>query len=242
MIGRVSRVGLVLLAPLMLLGCLLAPGKFTSSLVINADRSFTYTYSGEVYAFDMNDAMKGMGTPGGDEDDKTKTSLDKVGFQKKDAAPKEPDADTKADNDTKNRALAAALAKEIGYRKVEYLGDNKFMIDYQISGKLDHTFIFPYNLDAGVILPFVAVELRANGTVRIKAPGFANDSKDTSGVGGDAGKAAAKLDGTFTLDTDAELISQNNEEGATTSGARKIVTWKASPLTSTAPMAVLKFK
>jgi hypothetical protein len=240
MIGRVSRIGLVLLAPLMLLGCLLAPGKFTSALVINADRTFTFSYTGEVYAFDMSEAMKGMGD--GDKDKTDSTSLDKVGFQKKGA---EPDADTQAAADTKNRAIAAALAKEAGYRKVDYLGNNKFMIDYQITGKLDHAFIFPYNVDAGVILPFVVIELRANGTVRVKAPGYANDSKEAAGgMGADANanKAADKLDGTFTLDTDAELISQNNEEGATTTGARKVVTWKATPLTTTAPMAVLKFK
>lgn len=245
---RMSRLALVFLAPLMLVGCLLAPGKFTSNLTINADRTFTYSYVGEVYGFDMDDAMKNM--PGADsKDDKTDgVSLDKVsfgvGFQKKDGGKKDDSADTKAALDAKNRAMAETLAKEQGFRKVEYLGDNKFMIDYQISGKLDHTFLFPYNLDAGIIIPFVAVEVRANGTVRVKAPGFANDSKDTAGMGGmgaDTSKTASKLDGVFTLDTDAAIVSQNNEDGAKTANGRTTIAWKATPLTGTAPMAVLKF-
>lgn len=242
---RFARLALVLAAPFLLVGCLLAPGKFTSTLVINADRTFTYSYQGEVYAFDMSEAMKNLPRDGNDADkSKSNASLVQAGWQKKDTPkPDGDDADGKAATDAHNRELAAALSKEAGFRKVEYVGDGKFMIDYQISGRLDHTFLFPYNLDAGIIFPFVAIELRANGTVRIKAPGFANDAKDMSGgMGPDASKMANKLDGTFTLDTDAELISQNNEDGAVTANGRSKVTWKATPLTSTAPMAVVRFK
>jgi hypothetical protein len=253
MIGRVSRLSLVLLAPFLLVGCLLAPGKFTSSLVINADRTFTYSYVGEVYGFDLDDAMKDKDSDTDSEDapaDASKSSLQKIALtaddDDKDSA--QSKAEKKAATDAKNRELAATLAKEVGYRKVEYVGDNKFLIDYQISGKLDRSFIYPYNLDAGIIVPFIAIEVRGNGTVRVKAPGFANDSKDASaglgamgGMGGsDAAKATSKLDGTFTLDTDAEIVSQNNEDGATTVGKRKVISWKATPLSTTAPMAVLR--
>jgi hypothetical protein len=254
MTARVTRLALALLAPLLLVGCLLAPGKFTSTLTINADRTFTYSYQGEVYAFDLNEAMKDMPSGNdGDGDDTKKTGLQTAAFDGaagQDSGPDAPqdkgtakdDAKSKADTDAKNRELAATLSKEAGFRKVDYVGDNKFLIDYQISGRLDHTYLFPYNLDAGIIIPFVAVELRANGTVRVKAPGFANDSKDAAGgMGSDASKASAKLDGTFTLDTDAEIVSQNNEDGVKTVTGRKTVTWKATPLSSTAPMAVVRF-
>lgn len=255
MTARVTRLALALLAPLMLLGCLLAPGKFTSTLTINADRTFTYSYQGEVYAFDLNEAMKDM--PSGGDDDNTKktdgVSLQKIGFdesgQKSGKGEKNSKDDAKdnakaqAAADAKNREMAATLSKEAGFRKVTYVGNNKFVIDYQISGKLDHTFLFPYNLDAGIIIPFVAVEIRANGTARVKAPGFANDSKDSAGgmAGSDASKASAKLDGTFILDTDAEIVSQNNEDGVKVVNGRKTVTWKATPLSNTAPMAVVRF-
>ncbi len=247
MTARVSRLALVLLAPLLLVGCLLAPGKFTSTLTINADRTFTYSYQGEVYAFDVNQAMKDM--PSGTDDDTKKTdgvSLQNTGFQKGDKKSRKDDAKTDAESqaaaDVKNREMAVTLSKEAGFRKVDYVGDNKFVIDYQISGKLDHTYLFPYNLDAGIIIPFVAVEIRANGTARLKAPGFANDSKDSAGgMGPDASKASAKLDGTFILDTDAEIVSQNNEDGVKVVNGRKTVTWKATPLSNTAPMAVVRF-
>ena len=241
---RIARLALVLAAPLLLVGCLLAPGKFTSTLVVNADRTFTYTYQGEVYSFDMSQAMKDLPGKGDDEDGgKSSTSLTQAGWQKTPAKP-DDDADTKAAADAHNRAIAEALSKEAGFRKVEYLGDGRFMIDYQISGKLDRTFVFPYNLDAGIIMPFIVIEPRANGTIRIKAPGFANDAKDMAGGGmpTDTSKMASKLDGTFTLDTDAELVSQNNEDGATTANGRSKVIWKATPLTGAAPMAVLRFK
>ncbi len=244
---RVMRLATILLGPLMLIGCLLAPGKFTSTLTINADRTFTYTYQGEVYAFDLNDAMKDMPSGNDDDDDTKKTdgaSLKTAAFdaEQDKGTDKKDDAKAKADNDAKNREMAATLSKEAGFRKVEYVGDNKFVIDYQISGKLDHTYLFPYNLDAGIIIPFVAVELRANGTARVKAPGFANDTKDAAGgMGSDASKASAKLDGTFILDTDAEIVSQNNEDGVKVVNGRRTVTWKATPLSSTAPMAVVRF-
>lgn len=219
--GAWFRIVGALAAPLLLAGCLLAPGKFTSKLTVNADRSFTYSYLGEVYALDPSMNLA-------------------------EAADKARAAETakkKAEAETKNRAIAEALSKEAGYRSVRYLGDGKFLIDYQVSGRLDHNFIYPFNLDAQAIVPFVAVELRANGTVRVKAPGFANDSKDQAGpMGGMGGDASAKMDGSFTLDTDAEIVSTNNEEGPIASGPRKTLVWKVSPLARDAPTAVLRLR
>ena len=38
-----ARFAFILAAPLLLASCLLTPGKFTSTLDINRDRSFTFT-------------------------------------------------------------------------------------------------------------------------------------------------------------------------------------------------------
>ncbi len=103
--------------------------------------------------------------------------------------------------------------------------------------------MWPYNVDAELMFPFIAVELRANNTVRMKAPAFANDSSKSSSAMGMQGldKASSQLDGAFTLDTNAEIVSQNSEEGAVTApGGRKTITWKATPLTKDAPSAVLR--
>ena len=220
--GAWFRIVGALAAPLLLAGCLLTPGKFASKLTVNADRSFTYTYTGEVYAIDQDMNLT-------DASDKAKAA---------------ETAKKKAEAETKNRAIAEALSKEAGYRSVRYLGDGRFVIDYQISGRLDHNFIYPFNLDAQAIIPFVAVELRANGTARVKAPGFANESKDQAGPMSGMGDSSGsdKIDGAFVLDTDAEIVSTNNEEGPQASAERKLLTWKVNPLTRDAPAAVLRFK
>lgn len=229
--GRLFKVALALLLPFALASCVLAPGKFVSTLRIDADRHFAFSYVGEVYAIDMSDSMKGLGDSPGEH-------ATPAAFQAGDT----PDpAKKKAANDARNREIAAALSKEAGYRKVTYVGDGKFEIDYAASGTLDHAFLFPYNIDAEAIFPFVVVETRANGTVRVKAPGFAVDDNSKSVPG--AGQQPSKLDGTFTIDTDAEIVSQNNEEGAKPGAAgRRTIIWKATPLTRDAPTAVLRLK
>lgn len=224
MVQPFVRIAAALLLPLALAACVLAPGKFTSMLTINADRSFAFTYQGEVYAMDVGKSLSGsLGNSNG------KTKPDPA-----------QDAQDKAEADRKAREIAAALGREAGYRKVEYLGDGRFMIDYAISGRLTHNFLYPFNIDAEAIIPFVAVELRADGKVRVKAPAFARDSGSSAappGMGEAGGNT--KLDGTFTFDTDAEVVSQNNEAGVATVSGRKRMTWTVTPLTKEAPMAVL---
>lgn len=251
MFDRFKGIALALLAPVLLVGCAFSPGKFVSTLTILADRSFTFSYQGEVIAVDiagemakgMGDAFKGMG----DADDKKKTTtslLRDAAWQEDEDAPAaeeedsaKDDAEETAKKEAKFKAIAEALTKEAGYRSVTYKGDGVFVVDYQISGKLTHNFLWPFNVDAEVIFPFVVVELRGADVVRVKAPAFGDS--DSPGKGKSDG-ASAKLDGTFTLVTDGEIVSQNNEDGAKTEGNRRTVTWKATPLSKDAPMAVLK--
>ena len=249
MFGRIKGLTLALLAPLVLIGCAFSPGKFTSSLTLLADRSFTFSYQGEVIAVDLASEMaKGMGDAFKDKDeDKKETSdtamLRPAAWQAKTPGNKEEpveEGDSAADEakkEAKFKAIGEALTKEAGYRSVVYKGKGVFLIDYQISGKLTHNFLWPYNLDAEVIFPFVVIEMRGRDQVRIKAPAFGDDDSPAKGKGDDS---KAKLDGVFTLITDGELVSQNNEDGATSAGGRKTVTWKATPLSKDAPMAVVR--
>lgn len=231
---------LAALAPmLMLSSCILAPGKFTSTLRIDADGHFQFSYQGEV--IDNDETPADLASAG---DTKPSPTEQRAQAQKAAAA--------KAEMERKRRALAEALSHEAGYRQVTYLGDGKFMVDYAVSGTLDHDFVWPFNLDAQVVFPFIAIELRKGGTVRVKAPAFANDDSsakamgDLGGLGGLGGGSAAsgssQLDGSFTLDTDAAIISQNNEEGVSQSGGRTIIRWLATPQTKAAPTAVLKVR
>lgn len=251
MFDRIKGIALALIAPLVLVGCAFSPGKFTSSLIILADRSFTFSYQGEVIAVDLASEMaEGMGDAFKDDEDKDKKDtsntalLQPAVWQDGDAAgnttepsDEEDAAETEAKKEAKFKAIGEALTKEAGYRSVTYKGKGVFLIDYQIGGKLTHNFLWPYNLDAEVIFPFVVIEMRGKDQVRVKAPAFGDDDSPAKGKGDDS---KAKLDGTFTLITDGELVSQNNEDGATSAGGRKSVTWKATPLSKDAPMAVVR--
>jgi len=229
------------LAPLMLLSaCLLTPGKFAATLDVRADRSFTFTYQGEMIANDFGeDAGKAMKSEGEDTPPANKNTAYYKKIADNDGDGAAPGKDTQA----KMAAIADALMKEQGFRSVTYLGNNKFMVDYAISGRLDHSFVFPFNPDAQAVFPFLAAEVRKDGKLRIQAPGFANSSdKSSSPMGGAGmGDTAKDLDGTFTLVTNAEIVSQNQEDGVTDTPQGKRISWKVSPLTRVAPMATLRF-
>lgn len=236
-----------LLLPLMLAACLFQPGKFESAMTIHKDRSFTFTYKGEVMAVDLGgmtgDMAKAMSTV----DDSTTEKADDAATMPEDMAELEQEtpeqkAAKKAEKDADYRELATQLSKEYGYKTVEYRGDGMFYVDYAISGTLTHGFTFPFNQDTAMVFPWVTVELRGGDTVRVKAPGFAK--ADMGGLGGalDAagGEPPSKMDGTFTLTTDAVLVSQNEENGAKTVGGNSVVSWRINSRTEAAPMAVLR--
>ena len=52
-----ARLALLLAAPLLLVSCVLSPGKFVSALHIGKDRSFTFSYVGEVILLDPAEGM-----------------------------------------------------------------------------------------------------------------------------------------------------------------------------------------
>jgi hypothetical protein len=235
-------------ASLVLSSCILSPGKFVSTLHIGKDRSFTFTYVGEVILLDPAAAMQqgiqeGMTSTtdtsdGGDMDADPDDVLANVVENPAPAAPAAPAAET-AQQIAEGKAIAEALSKEVGYRSVEYLGKNKFRVDYAMSGRLDRSFAYPINLDAKSIIPWIAVEVRKDRTARIMAIAFGDTD---AGMGG-AGKGPSEekeRDGTFTLTTDAELVMQNNEEG-TVPGAGTKVVWRVTPTSKTVPTAVVRF-
>lgn len=252
----------ILVAPLLLTSCLLVPAKFVSTLDIQPDRTFTFTYVGEVMLLkssrpDMNapdadgeekGSEQSFGAPAGEE-----PRMFPIAVKSASGKPAKPGEDfgESSEDVAQIKRLAEMLRNEYGYRSVRYLGDRKLAIDYRISGTLDHAFLFPFNPDGEIIVPFVAIELRGKDRVRVKAPGFASEgaSSPMSGMGGlggamgSADNPASALDGTFTLTTGAEIVSQNQEDGAQTlpDGSRKII-WTATPLTKGAPMAVLKVR
>ena len=114
--GRLFKAMVALLLPIALASCVLAPGKFVSTLKVDADRHFAFSYVGEVYAIDVGDyMMKGVGDtpadktdPSSDDGDDSPT-LRPAALQKGD---KDDPAAKKAATDARNREIAAALSKE----------------------------------------------------------------------------------------------------------------------------------
>lgn len=257
---KLARILTMLAAPLLLASCLFTPGKFVSTLDIKADRSFTFTYVGEVVLIDpqdafakgMADGMSGTGStvdtadPDPDTDDEdviTNAAEDSPpAVEMAPPAPATPQPETQAQI-AKRRAMAELLAKEIGYRSVEYLGNDKFRVDYAITGRLDRSFVYPFNVDAKSFFPWIAIEVRRDNTARIMALAFGDSDQAMGSMPGanePAGKQPTTREGTFTLTTDAALVMQNNEEGVAAGPGTKIV-WKITPATTAVPTAVVRF-
>jgi hypothetical protein len=229
------RFALALAAPLLLASCLLSPGKFVSTLDIKKDRSFTFTYAGEVIMLDPQQEMQSS-TSSADEDEDEGEDASET------PAPPETPVTPAVESEEKmaeRRAIAEHLSKEAGYRSVEYLGNNRFRVDYAMSGRLDRSFVYPINVDAMAIVPWIAVEVRKDGTARVKALAFGDlDHPMTSNMS--PAKDKPGREGTFTFTTDATLVMQNNEEGAAPGPGTKVV-WRITPATKSVPTAVVRF-
>ncbi|MEA3064756.1 MAG: hypothetical protein QOJ27_1202 [Sphingomonadales bacterium] len=233
------RFAFVAAASLVLSSCILSPGKFVSTLHIAKDRSFTFTYVGEVILLDPAAAMQqGMqdGLAGAADD-----VVDENGNSVAPAAPATPAAPAAetAKSIAEAKAVAEALSKEIGYRSVEYLGHNKFRVDYAMTGRLDRSFLYPINIDAKSIIPWIAVEVRKDRTARILAIAFGDQDMDM-GSAAKPDSQPKERSGTFTFTTDAELVMQNNEDGMAPGPGTRVV-WTVTPTSKTVPTAVVRF-
>jgi hypothetical protein len=226
---NMARLTLMGAAPLLLVSCLLTPGKFVSTLDIRKDRSFTFTYAGEVIAAEERTSESTDCEPGED------------GCDAKAVA--ERKARKAAEQEAKLRDVAEALRREQGYRSVEYLGRRRFRVDYALSGRLDRNFVYPFNSDAAAVFPWVVVELRKDGTARMKAPGLGDEEEaSASSPAGPLGESGSERDGTFTFTTDAELVMQNEESGPQPGpGGAKRVVWRVTPASKAVPTAVVRF-
>jgi len=148
------------------------------------------------------------------------------------------------------QALAAQIARQKGWKSVVYRGKGIFDVDYEIAGMLDRDFLFPVYPDASVIYPMVIARRRADGTVQITAPSFANTAGNPmaamammGAMGGDADKEAASpspANGGFTLKTDAPILTNNTEDGAAPMGTMQQLYWPVTPRTTKIPETLLR--
>ena len=148
-------------------------------------------------------------------------------------------------------AFARRLQGNAGWKSVTHKGNGVFAVDYEVAGRLDRDFIFPVFEGVDFIVPFVQLVRRADGKVHVTAPAFINTeqgplSGSALGAAAMGGGRSDKPDGfkrpqgTFTLTTDAEILTNNTENGPVQSGASRILKWVVGPLERNKPEALLR--
>lgn len=193
---------------LVLTGCFMTPGKFTSELAITGPDTFTFSYEGEIFFLGLSklaqmDAGKEVFTPPDCYDDETFETRDcseaEIASQRADweagAAERAEQAKKQAQqmaalmggidpSDPKAaEELVKLLQRQKGWERVVHKGDGVFDVSYRITGTMGHDFMFPLIEGFPTTNPFVQVFLRKGGQVRINAPGFAVQNTETGGMG-----------------------------------------------------------
>ena len=266
---RIAAAVLVTALTLLLGACLFAPGKFSSSLDVRKDRSFTFRYSGEIIMLPLvESAKKANFTPDPCHDEGSyeerpcrpqEIADQKKAWDEQQAAKRKSDAQAAQylfggidpSNPAAAQEIAARLQRQAGWNKVTYLGAGRFSVDYVLSGRLDHDFAFPTVERFPMANAFVQISLRDDGSVRIDAPGFgpaAGGSGAAGMLGGLGGMASADtpdqpnpMDGSFTIHTDGAILANNTDEGPQAEpGSSHLLAWQANPRTQAAPMALIQ--
>lgn len=197
---RRAAAGLAAALALVLGGCMLAPGTFTSQLELRQGGTFSYTYQGEIYILAMGQLAE-MGEALEDENETFEAACfgedtlegrdcteeeraDQLAAWEEEQAEKRRDREQGAEmmramlggidpSDPEAAAeFASRLERQAGWERVEYKGDGLFDVDFRIAGRLDHDFLFPTMERMQMANFFLLAANRDDGTVRVEAPGF----------------------------------------------------------------------
>ena len=150
-------------------------------------------------------------------------------------------------NDKALKKFAETLKKYDGWEKVEYAGNNIFNIEYRASGNFDRYFGFPIMNDASMQYPFFQVVPRKSGELELQAPGLGSQGgvMGMAMLGGMPGARASNdlplkpIEGSFTLETNGEVLGNNSPDGYTSEGDLKVMRWNVKNLTES-PRALIK--
>ena len=139
-------------------------------------------------------------------------------------------------DDASNRRFAANLMKYQGWRSVTYKGRGLFDVDYHFEGRVTQDFAFPMMPDSDLLIPFIMIRRRADGSVMVTAPAL------TGGKGPFGARAKmmglpdksndgppSRAEGRFTITTDGEILTNNSEDGPIATQGRRQVHWDVGP-------------
>ena len=135
-----------------------------------------------------------------------------------------------------NRRFAASLLKYQGWRSVTYKGKGLFDVDYHFEGRVTQDFAFPMMPESDMLIPFIMLRRRADGSVMVTAPAL------TGGKGPFGARAKmmglpdkgndgppSRAEGRFTISTDGEILTNNSEDGPVAAQGRREVYWDVGP-------------
>lgn len=237
-LAAVTLTGLALLVS----ACIFTPGRFSSQLEVNANRTFTFHYLGEIVLVPMMEAAKKadqafeaepcLEADGVSERACSETELatQRATWERAQAKDNREAAQAAQvmlggidpSDPASGKALAEKLSRQAGWKRAEYKGNGTFDVEFAVTSRLDRDFTFPTLEGFPLANAFVQVTVRDDGTVRIDAPGFGPEDSSASMAGMMAGMAksgsdggnSASAQGTFRIITDATILANNTDEGA----------------------------
>jgi hypothetical protein len=183
---------------------------------------------------------------------KLKTEYEKQAAEAAEKKRKESDEMAKifglpGSDDESNKRFAANLMKHQGWRSVTYKGKGLFDVDYHFEGRLNQDFAFPLMPESDLMIPFITIRPRTDGSVKVSAPAF------TGGSGPFGARAkmmglpdkgsegpVSRAQGRFTITTDAEILTNNSEEGPVAVQGRREVHWDVDAGSSRIPEMMVR--
>lgn len=274
---RLAPFALVVAMAVALAACMLSPGKFSSALDLRAAGTFRFSYTGEIHVLALSKLAESM-RPGGSETFTEQPCFEEGGMaerkctatelaeQKREWEEAQRSSAERRARDTESmkamfggidpadpkaaEELAARLRGQAGWRRVVHKGDGLFEVDFAIEGRIDHDFTFPTIERFPSANPFVQILRRADGTVRIDAPGFAPAASGDPWRGWMQAAAVSEgrqrapqlpaIDGTFTVTTDAAVLANNTDEGPQPFTGGQRLEWQVTSRSQSAPTALLR--
>jgi hypothetical protein len=247
---------LALAAPLLLTGCLWGPGNFTSDLTLRKDGSFVLDYRGEMVLqlpADQNAEPWTDAKAKCQQGDKARpcTKAD-IAEQKAAYEKKRSEAEQMAKlfglpglDDASNRAFAAKLLKYAGWRSVTYRGNGVFDVDYHFAGSARQDFLFPALPDNDLLVPFIALRRRADGSVLVTAPALVGGAGPMAGrMGGLPPNTKTDMvshaQGRLTVITDGDVLTNNSEDGAAPHPTGRQVHWDVNSSSTKVPETLIR--
>ena len=151
-------------------------------------------------------------------------------------------------DDESNRAFAAKLMKYEGWRSVAYRGKGVFDVNYHFEGRATQDFLFPALPDNDLVIPFIAIRRRNDGSVLVTAPALTGGAGPLASRAGAAAASATKdtppsrAEGRLTIITDGEILTNNSEDGASPHAIGRQVRWDVGPTSNKIPETLIRLQ